>query len=690
MEKQQKKQIRKYIAWILLAAVVGLLAAMPMLAAGETPASGPQASALTAQAELRDISAKIMGGGTLTSQDALEITIPAAVKLTEYLVSNGDIVAEGQEIAAVDRVTVMTAITQVQETLTYLAEQISEVRDEEAPDEVYATAGGTVKCLYGEVGDQVSDVILEHGALAVLSLDGLMAVEINRNTSLSGGDAVNVILSDGSEAQGRVESNLEGVLIITVEDQDYTVGDKVTVETMDGDRLGSGTLYIHSQWNVVAYTGSISRVSVREGQTVSAGTTLFRLEDTGTVAEFESLTRQHREYEALMLELFRMYQSQRITAPGAGMVTGVEESGAYMLSAESGWKVSLLANAPDGNDESIYVNYVGQVAQVGIDGLVLKMNPQPLAVTDYKDLSAVPMDPALMTEDAVYTAGAPVYELVGEEWVQIDASAITAGDVLLFAGDESGSFVWVVRVAKGAVSPEEPSEPTEPSEPIEPEDPSEPSEPEDPATPAVPSQSGSSQSGTSMPGMSSGALPEESVSLYGLDTVTIATVIPQDTMTVQITVDEQDISAVYVGQNAQVTVNALPGRMFTAEVTQVSNSGENQGGSSKFTVELTLEMQQDMLAGMNASVSITKETLESVLCVPVAALVESGAQTRLYTSYDEETGEYGGAISITTGVSDGEYVQILSGIGEGQTICYPYYDTLEISNTPESGGFPFG
>lgn len=694
MEKQQKKQVKKYISWVLIVTIVALLAFLPMIAARKEPETGPQASVLSTKAELRSISTAILGGGTLTAEEAVEITIPAAVKVTEYLVGNGSIVTQGQPVASVDRVSIMTAITQVQETLEHLQEQIDNEENETAPDTVTATAAGTVKIIYGEKGENVQDVILRDGALAVLSLDGLMAVQIERATDLSGGDAVCVTLSDGSEIDGRVESNMEGILTVTVEDNGFAVGETVKVTTADGDRIGSGALYIHSQWNVLAYSGTISKVRVNEGDTVKAGNTLFVLEDTGHTAEFDTLARQHREYEMLMLELFKMYQSETVAAPSSGMVTGVDENGAYMLaSGDTGRAVSLLANAPNGNDETSYINYVGQVAQVGIDGLVMKMNPQAISITDYKDLSSVPRDTSLMTKDAIYSANAPVYELSGSEWIQISTSSIMAGDILLFAGDSAGNFVWVVRIARGtlpdvpdATEPADPTSPADPDAPSEPSDPTVPTTPTDPSTSRKPSQQG----GGNMPSMGGGKAQEDTFELYALDTVTIAAVTAQEQMTIQITVDELDISKIHAGQSATVTVDALSGERFNGSITNVSSSGTNEGGNSKFTVDVTVSKTADMLPGMTAFVSITLTSTESMTCIPVAALTETGTETIVYTGYDEELGEFITPVAVECGVSDGEYVQILSGIDESETIYYPYYDTLVISNAPESGSrFPF-
>ena len=659
-----------------------------MIAAGEEPETGPKASVLSHEAENREISTVVLGGGTLTAEDAVEIRIPAAVKVKEYLVRNGDMVAQGQPIALADRVSIMSAITQVQETMDYLQEQLDDVTGDTAPEAVTAAAGGTVKRIYGAEGESVQDVILRDGALAVISLDGLMAVQIPSSTVLIGGDLVCVTFSDGTEVVGKVESNLEGVLTVTVADEGYTVGETVVVTTAEGRRIGAGELFIHSQWNVVAYSGRISRVRVSEGDVVKAGKTLFDLADTGHTAEFEALARQHREYEALMLELFKLYQSEAVTASRDGIVTGVDESGAHMLAAgKTGWTLSQLVNAPNGDDETGYLNFIGQVAQVGIDGLILKMNPQSLAITDYKELSGFPVDTALMTEDVIYAVSAPVYELSGGEWVQIDAASITAGDVLLFAGDSAGNIVWAVRVAKGNTEPDTPEEtvPAEPSEPTQPAVP-DPTEPTDPAQP----EENKPHSGAAVPGFGGGFAQEETFELYGLEMVSIASVIPQEQVSVQITVDELDITRIHMGQETVVTVDALSGESFYGEVTSISDTGESEGGNSKFTVEVTLTKEANMLPGMNASVCLTMEKARSAICIPVAALMEDGTKTCVYTGYDEETGEFVNPVAVTTGASDGEYVQILSGVVQGQTVYYPYYDTLVIDNVPEmNGGFRF-
>lgn len=158
---------------------------------------------------------------------------------------------------------------------------------------------------------------------------------------------------------------------------------------------------------------------------------------------------------------------------------------------------------------------------------------------------------------------------------------------------------------------------------------------------------------------------------------------------VYIFLDEQDISRLYGGQAAMITVDALGGEQFDASVTQIAGTGENSGGSSKFTVELTLEKSGEMLPGMTASVFITVDTALNVPCVPVAALDQDGTKTIVYTSCDETGSTLGTPVAVTTGASDGEYVQIVEGLSEGQTCYYAYYDTLAESNAPKQSSISF-
>ena len=306
----KKKSVKRYILWGVLALVVLWLALMPLIARQQQEEDGPQASILSANAAMGSIHTAIHGGGTLEAGENEDITIPKDVKITEFLVKNGDFVSQGDPLAAVDKVSVMTAITEIQNSMSTVRKQMETYSSEKAATEVSATAGGRVKLVYAKEGDRVESVMLEHGALAVLSLDSKMCVRLTVDSPLTTGESVIVTLADGKEVTGRVESNLSGELVVTIEDKGYDVGQRVSVSG-----AGEGILEIHSPWKATAFAGTVSIVYAQPEQTLGSGAALFTLKDTDYTAQREALAQTHREYEELLQKLFKMYESGVISAP---------------------------------------------------------------------------------------------------------------------------------------------------------------------------------------------------------------------------------------------------------------------------------------------------------------------------------------------------------------------------------------
>ena len=444
------------------------------------------------------------------------------------------------------------------------------------------------------------------------------------------------------------------------------------------------------------------------------------LSDVGYSATYRQLVGQRQEYEDLMLRLFRMYQTETVTAPCDGVVTGIDKDSVQLLSANGqGYTVSFLANAPSGDDETLYSNYVGKITTVASNGWAVNVNPQAIPIANYLDLAGVNLDEALMTQAVLHTqTDIPVFKLTEGAWTQVDRAAIGSGDILLFASDSQGNLVWSVLLQKAAQQPANPGgattpggfgEPSTPTDPgtsttpggsITPTDPGTSTTPGGSATPTVPSGGISGYPSSGMGGLTggfpSGGMVEQEpeFELCGLDMAQIAAVTPQSTMTLDITIDELDIKALQVGMEAQVRIDALGGEKYTATITEIENTGTNNGGNSTYTVELTMDRAENMLSGMNATATIVLSTARGVLTIPADALVENGNETLVYTGYDEENETLLNPVTVKVGSSDGETVEILEGLTKGQTYYYTYYDTLEVSFTPDfgnmGGGFMFG
>lgn len=197
------------------------------------------------------------------------------------------------------------------------------------------------------------------------------------------------------------------------------------------------------------------------------------------------------------------------------------------------------------------------------------------------------------------------------------------------------------------------------------------------------SSSGASQTGDSQETDSSTSGTELSASEYSTD-VALFTISLDDTMTLEVSVDELDINSVEIGQEAVVTFDAIEDEEFTGEVTEIGNTASVNGGVAKYTVSVSVPKDEEMKQGMNASATITIENRENVITIPVNALQEKGDKVFVYTEKDED-GNLSGETEVTTGLSDGTTVEITEGLSEGDTVYYNKSGNTDSGNGNDSG-----
>ena len=98
-------------------------------------------------------------------------------------------------------------------------------------------------------------------------------------------------------------------------------------------------------------------------------------------------------------------------------------------------------------------------------------------------------------------------------------------------------------------------------------------------------------------------------------------------------------------------------------------------GNTKYTVTIAIDRDENMLQGMNATAILTVGQTENVLTVPAAALCQRGSRSFVYTGFDTEKRQLIDPVDVELGVSDGQTVEILSGLQEGDRVWYSYYET---------------
>ena len=487
LSKNKKKRRRKVVRTVLI--VIAVIAAIlvglvfHLRRKVEQRFASSVAEVIRYEVVTGTINTVVSGSGTLAQVDVEDISVPAGVEITEVLVENRDAVTKGDILATVDMATVMTALADIQEQLDDLDDEIADAKGDTVSSTITAGVSGRVKRILAQVGTDVTACMAENGALAYLSLDGHMAVDIETDT-LKKGDAVTVRRAEGGELSGTVESAIGGKATVLVTDNGPKYDEEVTV-LLEGSELGKGKLYIHSPLAVTGYAGTVSSVSVSENAGVYNNTAIFSLKDTSFSANYDTLLRQRTDLEETLMDLLAIYRVGAVAAPFDGTVSTV-----------------------------------------------------------------------LYDED------------LGEGQTDV-------------------------------------------------------------------------------------------LSLY-----------PNESMSITISVDETDILALEEGQEAEVVVSSVSEEILTGTVTEISREASTTTGVTLYSAEVTVDNVPGMLPGMTADVDVKIRGVEDAIIIPVEALRQTSAISYVFTTYDEETKQYGGMVEVTTGMQNDTYVEILSGLKVGDTVCY--------------------
>lgn len=670
----KKKLLISAAALILVLALVLML--LPRRKAMPQSSVNVVKELITGTAETGSITETFVYGGTIASVGARPVSLAGSVKLTGWAVSSGDYVEAGDLLATVDKSSVLSAISDLDELMATLDSAIESSRSDAVSSAIYAPAPGRVKAVFVESGESVTDAMYENSALMLLSLDGRMAVDIDAG-DMSPGTALTVTLSDGTELSGSVYSISEGTAAVTVPDTAAEYGDTVTV-SYDGDVIGTGILRINNPLRVVGYAGTVSSVSVSAGAYVYSGQQLLTLTDTGYSARYETLLEKRRTLETQMQELFKAYETGGVYAASSGCVSGLNED----IVTETN---TVYASAAAYSGGSGGIKLLSSVSHIGRRAVLLSSESPDTGIQDSETPSPAPSgepspspspspEPGESTEyigkvtdikeneDVTRTI---TVSLTDGSRIELDsaqlgekAAGIKTGDILALEYSPSGELINVTVYQNGSGG----------------------------NTPGgqdgIPGGSGGMSGG--MGGGSgaamNGAQEAESDPDYIMEETELCTLTPYDTAEISLTVDELDISRLSIGQPVTVTLDALPGQSFDGSITLIDPNGSSAGGDTKYTVTVSIARTQDMLEGMNASVTAELACHDGLLLIPAAALYEDAGGTYVYTGTDKN-GEPSGPVAVTTGLSDGTNVEITGGLSDGDSFCYLYSSALEYTFT---------
>ena len=183
----------------------------------------------------------------------------------------------------------------------------------------------------------------------------------------------------------------------------------------------------------------------------------------------------------------------------------------------------------------------------------------------------------------------------------------------------------------------------------------------------------------------------------GTDTTaseTLCTIYDLSYLEMTLNVDELEILSIKEGQTVTITADAISDRTFTGVVTSVSAAGTTTGGTTTYPVTIRIDDTGDLLPGMNATAEIEVSSASNALAVPNGSVVrgnyvlvtkDSPSAANAETSMTAPDGYV--YVKVATGISDDDYIEVKSGLQEGDTIAYDnssvsatdFYSTMMVS-----------
>ncbi len=178
---------------------------------------------------------------------------------------------------------------------------------------------------------------------------------------------------------------------------------------------------------------------------------------------------------------------------------------------------------------------------------------------------------------------------------------------------------------------------------------------------------------------------------------TLAVIYDMSALEFVLNVDELDISNISVGQQVEITSDAFKDKTYFGEVTKISIQGTSSNGTTSYPVTVTVKEAGELMPGMNIDAEIILERKENVISVPANAisrgnivkLVVEDAHSPKNQNSQNKDGDNKNAdkavfaddgiktmpdgtkykeIQVELGVNDENYVEILSGLNEGDVV----------------------
>lgn len=694
--KIKPKMKNKKVFWGSIAGCAGLaiiLAGGFFLQAKGASKNQTETTVQSAEAKTGTISTTVEGTGSVSNGAATDVVVPTGIKVKEVLVESGDSVEEGQVLATLDEASIASELLEVKENIESVEDEIDDLSSD-------AQTEGTTEYLQAKVLNGELTELQE----AETTLTGLLETQTITATCAGTVSSVNVEAdteitkssessSSGSSSSG--SSSSAAATGMSTAGSSTSESSDSSETTTSSDSTSSTNTSASGTYSLMFLSASTSGISASSAESTT-DTTEAQSQSTDSKAVYvstESDTTETSDSEKITSV------DVKVTAPKTGEKpqTTITETDQYTgtiswncstdtFEAGTSYTADIRLTEKDGYVFSAKIlpeisgaDVTSEVLENDAGQSVLRIKAK-FTKTSAKDSSnngsnnngsnnnGSSNDTGSSTGNNGSSTGNNGNSSNGNT-----SNSGTASGAISSGGASSGSTSGVNE--SGATATGGTTGGT---------------------------ASGSSESGSSDSGSAAGSSDSsDSVSTDGSSTyaqysayeTAAFSIASNEKATVSINVDELDITSVKEGQTAKITLDAIDGEEFEGTITSVSSEASSGSSSAKYPVEITFDKTDDMRIGMTASASISIDEAEDAVLIPVDALQEKGNKTFVYTEKDSD-GNLSGEVEVETGLSNGNKVEITSGLKFGDTVYYLKTTSSGSSdsqqNMQDMGGGPGG
>ena len=587
----------------------------------------PQQKSSQATVARGEISNTIVGTGNLECDTAVSQKIPSGITVEEVNVESGDLVKKGQTLATVSHLSVLTAMADTQESIDSLEEQIENYED--------GTDEDSTELEY--------EIMLAKKEALEATMEKLEALEEDgRIKAEYAGTVQNVYVSAGSDETNASASSSSGSGMTATGMSYMAEGFAVEVseqneETSQVDAVTAQELeqYIALSEEEESIEETKLQFSILPSGTSCAGTLVLETPKVGNIPQSQIVTSDGTYSGSIVWNMDQEVFQNGIVYQARVTLNAAEE---YYFSMDSVQQLSVgimsgLSIADEGKTLSFQITFPETEQKTSEE--TNRQEQAGVETEDEKTENNVENE-SEKDENTLENQTNPSNQNQNTNTAQQSSS-----DAAQSQSSQNQSTQSQSTQASSSVTAEDSSE--------------------------------SSKSNT-----------DTSSSLqYSTDT-TAFTISGNEKVILSVNVDELDINSVSEGQQAEITFDAIEDETFTGTVTNIDQEASASNGVAKYGVDITLEKEEQMKVGMNASATIVIEEKKDVLTIPVNALQERKNEVFVYTSQSED-GSLSGEKTVKTGLSDGENVEITEGLSEGDTIYYQKTGNTSSSNNSQMG-----